>query len=231
MRVGDCTPCVGAGCLRDASARITIEVVGLAFSALPAAELSDLCSSYAKDIASTCGVDDSAVVDLQGKKATVTISEDGSISAFVLDVAGSSANHLAAKLYSSTFRGLLVNSTLAATGAGEGPVVVGAVTFHPEAFVPLLPTTTRTLTSTATSTATATATSTSTSTEASTSVGLRSSPAVDGPQHLQADAGSSGPAWWWFVVGAAVAGGAVAAAALAIQRRKQKDVEVTGSQV
>merc|ERR1712039_312986 len=72
-------------------------------------------------------------------------------------------NELAAKLYSDTFRSLLVKSTLASMGraadAGVTPVSMGAVTFQPEAFVPLLPTTTRTLTSTATSTATSTSSS------------------------------------------------------------------------
>merc|ERR1712107_875691 len=80
-------------------------------------------------------------------------------------------------------------------------------------------------------TTTATSTSSATSTETDTSMGSPSSAAgteeVDQvpQQHV-----GSGPAWWWFVVGAAAAGGAVAACALVVQKR-QKSVEVAGSQV
>lgn len=221
--------------MQDASARITVKAANLALSALPAEELLDLRSSYAKDIASTCGVVESSVVDLQGHEATVTIAEDGSISAFVLDLSGSSANELAAKLYSTTFRSSLANSTLAFTGgaseASMRPMFMGAVTFQPEKFVPLLPTMTRTSTITSTATSTATSTSSVTGTATSTSAGISPPAGADSVDKPQDQPAGSGPAWWWFVVGSAVAGGAVAACALATQKRRQKSVDVAGSQV
>merc|ERR1712190_522955 len=79
------------------------------------------------------------------------------------------ANMLAARLYSSAFRGLLEDTTLAmggqSIGSGSGQMSVGAVTFKPEAFVPPIPTTTtKFVPPTATSTTTSTATSTTVST-------------------------------------------------------------------
>merc|ERR1711920_736413 len=161
---GDCTPCAGTGCLRDATARITVEIINFALSALSAEEQTELSEAYARDISSTCGVDDLSVVDTQGKNASVSIGEDGIVSAFVFFIGdGFSANMLATRLYSSAFRGLLEDTTLAVGGAGSGQVSVGAVTFKPEAFVPPIPTTTtKFVPPTATSTGTSTATSTTT---------------------------------------------------------------------
>merc|ERR1711953_1203199 len=85
-RQGDCTPCTGTGCLRDASARITVEVTNLALSTLSAEEQAELSAAYARDIASTCGVNDLSVVDAQGKNASVSIAEDGTVIAFVLSI-------------------------------------------------------------------------------------------------------------------------------------------------
>merc|ERR1712203_470789 len=170
-RQGDCTPCAGTGCLRDASARVTVEIINLALWTLSAEEQAELSAAYARDIASTCGVNDLSVVDVQGKNASVSIGEDGTVSAFVLSIGdGFSANMLATRLYSSVFRGLLEDTTLAVAGqalsSGSGQISVGAVTFKPEAFVPPIPTTTTKFvppTATSTSTATSTATSTTVS--------------------------------------------------------------------
>merc|ERR1711920_653529 len=167
---GDCTPCAGTGCLRDATARITVEIINFALSALSAEEQTELSAAYARDISSTCGVNDLSVVDTQGKNASVSIGEDGIVSAFVLSIGdGFSGNMLAARLYSSAFRGLLEGTTLAvagqAMGSGSGQISVGAVTFKPEAFVPPIPTTTtKFVPPTATSTTTVVVTSTVTST-------------------------------------------------------------------
>merc|ERR1712151_1150447 len=135
-----------------------------ALSTLSAEEQAELSAAYARDIASTCGVNDLSVVDVQGKNASVSIGEDGTVSAFVLSIGdGFSANMLATRLYSSAFRGLLEDTTLAvagqAMGSDSGQISVGAVTFKPEAFVPPIPTTTtKFVPPTATSTATSTAT-------------------------------------------------------------------------
>merc|ERR1719189_3349936 len=137
----------------------------------------DLSRAYARDISSTCGVNDLSVVDVQGKNASVSIEEDGTVTAYVLSIGdGSSANALAARLYSSAFRASLESTTLAIVGQAMD-VSVGAVTFKPEAFVATIPTTTTkfvplpTATSTATSTAASTASTTLSPTPVSTAVG------------------------------------------------------------
>jgi len=208
---------------------VTVEMVNLRLVEVPAEARSDLCTAYAKDIASTCGVDESSVVDLEGKKAAVSISEDGSISAFVLGISGYSANQLAARLYSPSFRGLLVKSTLVSVGAhadaGTREISVGAVALQPEQFVPQVPTTTRTSTST-------TATSTSRAASTGVSAGVSSPSPDEGSAGAEEQKQQAGPAWWWFFAGAAVVGGAAAAAcALAVQKTRQKGVDAAGSQV
>merc|ERR1712045_611247 len=98
-RQGDCTPCAGAGCLREGSARVTMEITNFALSVLSAEEQAELRAAYARDISTTCGVNDLSVVDTHGKNASVSIGEDGTISAFVLSIGdGFSANILAARL-------------------------------------------------------------------------------------------------------------------------------------
>lgn len=169
LREGDCSPCHGsADCLQDASARITIELNGFPYAAFTSTQLADVGSALALDIASACGVEDYSVVDLFGMNTTVTISPDGMVSAFVVDVEGSSANELASQLYSASFRSALVNSTLAVLSGTWPHLSVGAVSVEPEEFTPLVPTetaTTSTRSMTMTSTlAVVTATDTSTST-------------------------------------------------------------------
>merc|ERR1711920_1047224 len=118
--------CTGTGCLRDTSARITVEITNLVLSVLSAEEQTELSAAYARDIASTCGVNDLSVVDTQGKNASVSIREDGIVSAFVLSIGdGFSANTLAARLYSSAFRGLLEETTGQALVSGSGQISVG----------------------------------------------------------------------------------------------------------
>merc|ERR1719382_1394945 len=110
----------------------------------------DVSRAYARDISLTCGVNDLSIVDVQGKNASVSIEEDGIVTAYVLSIGdGASANALAARLYSSAFRSLLEKTTLSIGGQAMD-VSVGAVTFKPEAFVPLVPTTTTKLLPTAT---------------------------------------------------------------------------------
>merc|ERR1712039_747880 len=222
-RQGDCTPCAGTGCLRDASARITVKITNLALSVLSAEEQTELSTAYARDIASTCGVNDLSVVDTHGKNASVGIGADGTVSAFVLSIGdGFSANTLAARLYSSDFRGLLEDTTEQVLGSGSGQISVGAVTFKPEAFVPPMPTTTTkfvppTATSTATSTFTSTVTSTTTlsptlvsEVDVTTEVVSTRTSTGTGAGMMQTTDDPSGPAWWLFV-GAGVAVGAAGA--------------------
>lgn len=223
MRKGDCTPCVGTGCLKDSSARVDIVIHNLEFSALTQEEQAGLRRAYAQDIASSCGIDNSSVVDLLGQEASVTIGSDGSVSAFVVAVRTSSANALALRLYSQTFRNSIGNSTMAVVssvplGAPLVPpsrqVSVGAVSLQPEVFVPVVPTTaTTTLATTSTSTSTIAATQTSSSAAAGASA------SADEDVAMQEDVGSS-PSWWWFLIGAAISGGAVLACVMATKKRK-----------
>merc|ERR1711920_26019 len=130
----------------------------------------------------------------------VSIGEDGTVSAFVLSIGdGFSANMLATRLYSSAFRGLLEDTTLAvagqAMGSGSGQISVGAVTFKPEAFVPPIPTTTKAV---------------STSTSTGTGTGM-----------MQTTGDVSGPAWEWFVVGGVAVGAAAAAVVLLFQKARK----------
>merc|ERR1712176_1275878 len=191
--------------------------------------MGELSAAYARDIASTCGVNDLSVVDAQGKNASVSIGEEGTVSAFVLSIGdGFSANMLAARLYSSAFRSLLEDTTLAiggqALGAGSGQISVGAVTFKPEAFVPPIPTTTTKFvppTATSTSTATSTATSTTVSPTLVSEVVVTTTEAVStststgtGAGTMQTTGVPSGPAWWWFVIGGVAVGAAAAVVVL-----------------
>jgi len=192
----------------------------------------ELRAAYARDISTTCGVNAFSVVDTQGKNASVSIGEDGTVSAFVLSIGdGFSANMLAARLYSSAFRSLLEDTTLT---VGGHQVSVGAVTFKPEAFVPPIPTTTTkfappTATSTATSAATSTATSTSSPTLVSTAVvttteAVRTSTSTGtgaGAGLIHTTGDPSGPDWWWFVVGGVAVGAAAAVVMLLFQKARK----------
>merc|ERR1712176_953578 len=202
--------------------------------------MGELSAAYARDIASTCGVSDLSVVDTQGRNASVGIGEDGIVSAFVLSIGdGFSANTLAARLYSSDFRGLLEDTTGHVLGSGAGQISVGAVTFKPEAFVPPMPTTTTkfvapTATSTATSTVSSTVTSTTTLSRLQTGFELsRTTPVSEvdvateavstsmSAGMMQTAGDPSGPAWWLFVVSGVAVGAAAAVVMLLFQRARK----------
>merc|ERR1712039_60953 len=188
-----------------------------------------------RDIASTCGVNDLSVVDTHGKNASVGIGADGTVSAFVLSIGdGFSANTLAARLYSSAFRGLLEDTAGQALGSGSGQISVGAVPFKPEAFVPPMPTTTTkfvppTATSTSTSTVTSTVTSaTSLSPTLVSEVDVTTTEAVStsmstgtGTGMTQTRGDPSGPAWWLLVVGGVAVGAAAAVVLLLFQKARK----------
>lgn len=251
LRQDDCKRCTGSGCLDDKSAQLTFEVLHIALPALPEQALASIRSAFAEDIASTLGVSNLSVVDLRGNNASVTIAEDGNVSAFVLAVTDASAIDFATKLYSSTFRSLVINSTKAivnsqAATAMDSDIAVGAVSIELQRFTPLVPTTTATTTPTITATTTP-----STSAQATTHVGTKTSttttriagearvpssnekdiPSSSDSRNSSSDSGGKKRvAWWWFVVGGAVCGGAVFACALATQRRKSPQ-EASGSVV
>lgn len=163
MLEGNCVRCRGSsGCLPDGSARVTIELHGLDFSALVPGRQAKLRSAVAEDIAAAVGVDVSSVVDLHGESSTVTISAVGAVNAFALGIEGSSANDLAARLYGDSFRTMLVNSMSAALGDDSGAARVGAIVVRPEHFTPVARTT---VTTTETATTTYTQTETETTSE------------------------------------------------------------------
>merc|ERR1711920_485077 len=163
---------------------------------------------------------------------SVSIDEDGTVTAYVLSIVdGSSANELAARLYSPAFRGLLENTTLAIGGQAM-EVTVGAVSFKPEAFVAPIPTTTtKFVPPTVTSTATSTGTSTATSTTASPTLGSTvviteaistSTSTSTGGATMDTSGGPTGPAWQWLVVGGVAVGGAAAVVLLLFQKARKR---------
>mmetsp|Transcript_38916 Transcript_38916/g.97772 ORF Transcript_38916/g.97772 Transcript_38916/m.97772 type:complete len:497 (-) Transcript_38916:201-1691(-) len=163
LRAGDCTPCAGgAGCMPDSSARITMDFKNFPYAELDEQQLAEIEAAIAEALASACSIDNQSVVDLFGKSTSVTISPDGTVSAFATEVTGASANELAARLYSLSFRGEVVNSTLAILGSGVARFGIGAISVKPEAFVPLMPTSTVTTTTVSSSTVTTTAATTTT---------------------------------------------------------------------
>merc|ERR1712157_29275 len=99
-------------------------------------------------------------------------------------------------------------------GSGSGQISVGAVTFKPEAFVPLMPTTTTkfvppTATNTATSTFTSTVTSTTTLSPTLVSeVDVTTEAVSTGTSAGMMQTTDDGPAWWLFVVGGVAVGAA-----------------------
>merc|ERR1712157_364857 len=147
---------------------------------------------------------------------------------------GFSANTLAARLYSSDFRGLLEDTTEQVLGSGSGQISVGAVTFKPEAFVPPMPTTTTkfvppTATSTSTSTVTSTVTSATTlsptlvsEVDVTTTEAVRTSMSTGtGTGMMQTRGDPSGPAWWLLVVGGVAVGAAAAVVLLLFQKARK----------
>merc|ERR1712039_416656 len=132
-----------------------------------------------------------SVVDLHGESTSVSISSDGTVSAFVTEITESSANDLASRLYSATFRGELVNSTLAVLGVAEREhFSAGAISVQPQAFAPLVPTSTTTrLTTTSLTTTTLTTSSAVTSTQ---STGMSTSTTTP-PSNIPFNSGATTP--------------------------------------
>lgn len=110
-------------------------------------------------------MENASVVDLNGANATVTLGPGGRVTAFVLEISGLSANEIAARLYSSSFRDVLNNSTAAIVGKASAAQVT-SVLLEPKSFE--LPTTTMTAT-TGTVTVTVSSTATATSSMVATS--------------------------------------------------------------
>lgn len=167
LRGGDCMRCWGNGdCLPDGSARITIEFRNFPYTEIVAAgRLGDVEAAFAEDIASACSIENDSVVDLASRKAHVTTSTQGVVSAFVKDFgAVSSAGELAQRLYSASFRGELVNTTLRVLGGSSIGTHFGvmSVSLKPEKFIPA--TTSATITSTTATSTTATSTTASSTT-------------------------------------------------------------------
>jgi len=237
MREGDCTPCYGAGCLKGGSARITFEVLNLAFSMRSAEEQSSMALALAEDVASTCGVDSASIVDLQGQSGTATVDAGGRVSMFVLDARDLTANQMAARLYSADFREMVLNSIVGIVGDvpldGVEAVGVSAVTLKPEAFVPVLPTTTTvppTTTIPVTTTTTTPETTSTTARRTSTTTTMTTTPASPEYSPNPTDRHGGAPAWWLFALGAGVAGVAVVACVIVVSRRR-KDADTGGSVV
>merc|ERR1712113_341577 len=145
LRLDQCARCWDSSdCLPDASGRVTIEFGHLDFLTLNQSEQSRLATLLAHDIASTCDVEKTAVVDFEGKKSTVTITAGGIAAAFVLGIVGQSATDLAAKLYSTSFRSVIVSTTVEIVHSSSKYPTITSITFEPRPFT--LPTSATTTT-------------------------------------------------------------------------------------
>jgi len=130
---------------------------GLPHRELEAKQTERIKATLADSIASACGVDNHSVADLFGTFTTVTLAPDGKVSALVKDIEGYTANELAARLYSPSFRENLIKSVIGIVGPDaqrSGKIAIAAITVKPEVFAPLVPTTTRTTTTRTTTTLT-----------------------------------------------------------------------------
>merc|ERR1712012_364353 len=155
LHEGGCSPCSGGDCLPDGSLRVTLEFRGLPCGELGAEQTERVKATLAESIAAACGVDSHSVADVYGMFTTVTLAPDGKVTALVKDIRGYTANELAARLYSSSFRQDLIKSVAGIVGSDEicSKVAIAAISVKPEAFAPLVPTstvTTTTLTTTST---------------------------------------------------------------------------------
>jgi len=149
--------------------RVTLKFKGLPYAELNAQQIAASEATLAESIASACGVDNHAVADLFGTFTSVTLAADGEVSALVKDIQGYTANELAARLYSPSFREELIKALTAIVGSDTqrlGELGIAAVFMKPEAFAPLVPTST--LTTTTLTTRTLTTTSTTVSSTATT---------------------------------------------------------------
>jgi len=147
LHEGDCTP----SWWTHSSARVTIRLWSIDFWTVDAAARESLAAAYAEDLAQACQIGKSSVVDLRGKKSRATFAAHDTVEAFLTVPTGSSANDLAALLYTDSFHSLVMDSTAAAlrsVGREMDHVSVRSVTISPEEFVPIPPTTTTVTTTT-----------------------------------------------------------------------------------
>jgi len=155
-KITDCTPCSGSRqCRGGSSARITIEVLDVAVDRINGVVSTKLRAGLASDLSETLGVDSSIVLDLFGESASVTCVASRvagrmsmKISAFVTVPADSTANALAAQIYTDAFRAK-VGKTVKTVLSEEHEqlallerVEVFTVALKPERFTPLQHTTT-----------------------------------------------------------------------------------------
>lgn len=161
MRHGDCVRCSGSpDCLPDASALVTINVRGIDSVILSAATKHNLLNAILRQLAQATGISRKSILDLQGNASSVSVGK-GIISAWLVDLHGTSGNAIAASLYDAKFRQHLVDASRIALESSEFVHFwLGAISLSPKPFVK--PTTTTTIT-TITTTTTLLTTSPSTS--------------------------------------------------------------------
>jgi len=141
--------CYGSrNCLPHDSIYVTVELLGVTSPALNASEHDGLCSALAREIATACGAEDEAVVDMGGSNGSVTMDESGLATAFVLGIQDLSASDLASRLYSDDF----VKQVESALSCSTRRVLVAAVSMQPKQFATM--TTTKTVTATTSTTST-----------------------------------------------------------------------------
>jgi len=141
--------CYGSrNCLPDDSIYVTVELLGVISPALNSSEHDGLSSALAREIATACGAEDEAVIDMGGSNGSVTMDESGLATAFVLGIQDLSASDLASRLYSDYF----VKHVESALSCRTRRVLVAAVSIQPKQFATM--TTTKTVTATTSTTST-----------------------------------------------------------------------------
>mmetsp|Transcript_3892 Transcript_3892/g.9430 ORF Transcript_3892/g.9430 Transcript_3892/m.9430 type:complete len:600 (-) Transcript_3892:215-2014(-) len=174
MREGDCSP----GALHtstDTSVHVTFQIRNMDDAYMISSRLTSLKSDFARQIAATCKVDVQAVVDIAGENATVSITQSGAVSAYVLGERAS-INELARAIYDVSFHNHLLEVVSAVDpSASAKRVSLEAISVQPEQFVPLVRTATSTDTSSTTMTSTTMTSTAMTSTQTLTTTSTNSS--------------------------------------------------------
>jgi len=181
--------------------RITMQLHGFDWSALSTSTAEALRTAFAFNIASTCGVGDSSIVDVYGSEASVTLDSNGELIAFVLADTGYTATELQSILSSVSFRKLMADAVVAtlrsSLGSLAGSITFGGAVVASEHFEALLSTSRE---STGGSPAAFATSATTTSTTMGISSAAASSPAVTSASAAEKHTLFGVPAWVWFAV-------------------------------
>lgn len=141
-READCKPCLGAAeCPVPLPAHITLVMQNVSFAGVPPGTSARLAQAYAQAMASACGIQANAVVDLHGRNGTATLAPGGVVSAFAFLDTRFGINDVAVRLSSLLFQSQMTWSTMSVLAsepsAMSGYPTTGVVSVVPDQFQPL----------------------------------------------------------------------------------------------